>query len=311
MQKVLKKISTESGLTAPDRLLPLDSETRAVARALYDSVKDLPIISPHGHCDPRWFAENERFPNPAELFVVPDHYVFRMLLSQGVKATELGVPRVDGGSTEQDPRTIWRLLASNMRLFRATPSEMWLNHSFEHVFGLDVPLSADTADFYYDHIDAKLDEPEFRPRALFERFKIELLSTTESALDDLQWHRAIRDSGWSGQIVTTYRPDAVVDPDFEGYLKAHRARRAYFKEFGATASDHGHPTASTQNLPCAEAEVLYQKVLSGAHTALEADMFRGQVLTEMAKMSLEIFQVRLTTSRRSNRCWTWLGWNPT
>jgi len=295
-------------LTHPDRLFPTEPALRGLARRLYETVADLPIISPHGHCDPRWFAENERFPNPAELFVVPDHYVFRMLASQGVALADLGVPRADGGQAETDPRTIWRIFASRFHLFRGTPSAMWLNHSFEHVFGLDIPLSADTADDCYDHIDAKLAEPGYRPRALFDRFGIEVLATTESALDDLRWHRAIRDSGWDGRIVTTYRPDAVVDPEFEGfaanverlgelanenatswegYLAAHRVRRACFKDRGATASDHGHPTARTEDLSPVEAAALFQKALKGACTPDESDAFRGHMLTEMARMSLE------------------------
>ena len=296
-------------LTDPDRLFPADAAVRGIARGLYERVRDLPILSPHGHCDPRWFAEDARFPNPAELFVTPDHYVFRMLVSQGVPPTELGVPRVDGGATETDPRAIWRRFAERYHLFRGTPSAMWLDHSFEHVFGLDAVLSADTADAYYDHIDAKLAEDAFRPRALFERFGIEALATTESALDDLRWHRAIRESGWPGRVITTYRPDAVVDPEFEGfarnletlgeitgedcgtwegYLNAHRARRAHFKEVGgAKASDHGHPTARTENLDAADAARLYDTVRAGRATADEADAFRGQMLTEMARMSLE------------------------
>lgn len=295
-------------LTDPDRLFPVEDRLRATSRALYDSVKDLPILSPHGHCDPRWFAENQRFPNPAELFVIPDHYVFRMLASQGVALTDLGVPRADGGETERDARKIWQRFAENFHLFRGTPSALWLEHSFEHVFGLDTPLNAETAAAHYDHIEARLAQPDYRPRALFERFNIELLATTEGALDDLRWHQMIRDSGWSGRIVTTYRPDAVVDPDFEGfadnlvtlgeitgedtttwagYLAAHRARRAFFKQHGATASDHGHPSARTEDLGPEAAAALYDRVRGGQATAEEADRFRGQMLTEMARMSLD------------------------
>jgi glucuronate isomerase len=281
---------------------------RDLARALYDSVKNLPIISPHGHCDPRWFAENERFPNPAELFVIPDHYVFRMLVSQGLRLSDLGVARQDGGASESDPRKIWHLLAQNYHLFRGTPSAMWLEHSFEHVFGVEQVLSDDTADAIYDHIEARLAQDAFRPRALFETFNVELLATTEGALDDLRWHQMIKASGWDGRVVTTYRPDAVVDPEFEGfadnvaafgnltgedtstwrgYLAAHRARRAFFKTHGATASDHGHPSARTADLAEPQAEALFDKVLSSKATAEEADLFRGQMLTEMARMSLE------------------------
>jgi len=271
-----------------NRLFPTDPEVRSLARTLYEEIKDLPIISPHGHTDPRWFAENEAFPDPAKLFVTPDHYVFRMLHSQGIPLEDLGVPREDGGETEQDPRKIWRLFASNYHLFRATPSRLWVDHALQEVFGVNERLSAKSADAIYDHIDACLGKAEFKPRALFERFNIEAISTTESAIDDLKWHRMIGDSGWSGKVVTAYRPDAVVDPEFDGfstnvaklgemtgedtttwsgYLAAHRNRRAFFKSFGATSSDHGHPTARTEDLPQSEAAVLFEKALKGKCTA--------------------------------------------
>lgn len=292
----------------PDRLFPVDTTTRTLARSLYDQVASLPIVSPHGHTDPRWFAENNAFPDPAQLFVVPDHYVFRMLASQGIDLTKLGVPRVDGGPTETDGRKIWKLFASNFHLFRATPSRMWLEHAFQDVFGLTTRLSAETADETYDHIADCLQKPEFRPRALFERFNIEVIATTESPLDELKWHEMIRTSGWSGRVVTAYRPDSVVDPEFEGfaqniekfgalagvnattwegYLDAHRNRRAFFKSYGATSSDHGHATARTENLPQDQAKALFEKALTGKITAEESDAFRGHMLTEMARMSIE------------------------
>lgn len=288
-------------------------------------MKDLPIISPHGHTDPRWFAENEPFPDPAQLFVTPDHYVFRMLHSQGIPLEAMGVPRADGGPTETDGRKIWRLFASNFHLFRGTPSRLWLDHAFSEVFGVNERLSAETADAAYDQIADCLARPEFRPRALFERFGIEAIATTESALDDLRWHRMIRESGWQGRVVTAYRPDAVVDPEFagfaenvaqlgqltgedtatwEGYLAAHRKRRSYFKEFGATSSDHGHATARTEDLPQAEAAALFARALTGACTAEEADAFRGQMLTEMARMSLEdglVLQIHPGSFRNHSR----------
>ncbi|SON58143.1 Uronate isomerase [Hartmannibacter diazotrophicus] len=295
-------------LLRDDRLFPTDDRARPVAEALYASVKSLPILSPHGHTDPRWFAENEPFPDPAQLFVTPDHYVFRMLHSQGVPLEALGVPRVDGGPTETDGRKIWRLFADHYHLFRATPSRLWLDHAFQDVFGFDVRLGPKTADLYYDHIADCLARDDFRPRALFERFGIEAISTTEGALDELKWHRMIRDSGWKGRVITAYRPDSVVDPEFEGfasnveafgslagvdattwagYLEAHRIRRATFKSFGATSTDHGHPTARTENLGTAEAVALFDKALTGRCSPEEADAFRGQMLTEMARMSLE------------------------
>jgi len=295
-------------LLNPDRLFPTENRTRDLARGLYQSIEELPIISPHGHCDPQWFAQNKRFPNPAELFVVPDHYAFRMLVSRGVKMDELNIPRSDGKNGGADPKEVWRCLANNFHLFRGTPTAMWMEHSFEQVFGMDVALSAETADFYYETIDEKLASPEFLPRALFERFNIEVLATTESALDDLKWHKQILESGWGRRIVTTYRPDAVVDPEFEGfaqnvsslgeltgedvgswqgYLRAHRLRREFFKQHGATASDHGHLTAKTADLSKKDAEELYLKVVSGKASSSEADLFRGQMLTEMARMSLD------------------------
>ncbi|MCI5077964.1 glucuronate isomerase [Oricola sp.] len=292
----------------PDRLLPNNPATRRIARRLYEGVADLPIISPHGHTDPRWFAENEPFPDPARLFVTPDHYVFRMLCSQGVDLAALGVPRADGGPVETDGRTIWRLFASHYHLFRGTPTRMWLDHAFETLFDLDSRLSTATADFYYDRIAERLASDEYRPRALFERFGLEALSTTEGALDDLKWHRQIAESGWSGRVITTYRPDTVIDPEadgfadniarfgeltgcdttsWDGYLEAHRVRRAFFKEHGATASDHGHPTARTEDLPQAEAAALFARALKGDLSAEDADAFRGHMLTEMARMSLD------------------------
>ncbi|WP_428150820.1 glucuronate isomerase [Brevundimonas sp.] len=291
----------------PDRLLPADPATRDVARRLYAEIKDLPIVSPHGHTDPSWFAGNQNWANPAELLITPDHYVFRMLFSQGVALEDLGVPRADGGPVETDPRKIWRLFAERYHLFRGTPSRIWHDWVYSEVFGIDVRLTAETADHYYDIIDAALKTDAFKPRALFERYNIEVIATTESPLDPLEHHAAIKASGWSGKVVTAYRPDPVLDPDYEGfhdnlvqfgaitgedvstwdgYLAAHRKRRAYFASYGATSTDHGHPTAFTANLDQADAAALYQKVATGPVSAKEAELFRGQMLTEMARMSL-------------------------
>ncbi|MEP3046107.1 MAG: glucuronate isomerase [Roseibium sp.] len=291
----------------PHRLFPADSRSRSIAAALYAEVEKLPIVSPHGHTDPRWFAENQPFPDPAQLFITPDHYVFRMLCSQGHSLESLGVPRIDGGWTETDGRKIWRIFAENYYLFRATPSRMWLDHAFADVFDWTDGISAETADASYDHIAERLAQPDFLPRALFDKFNIEAIATTESPLDDLKWHQMIRDSDWDGKVITAYRPDAVVDPEFDnfaqnietfgalagenattwqGYLQSHRNRRAYFKTFGATSSDHGHRTARTENLSQQDAEALFQKALKGTCTSDEADAFRGHMLTEMARMSL-------------------------
>ena len=304
----------------PDRLFPADTATREIARALYKEVADLPIVSPHGHTDPEWFATDAPFGNAAELLLVPDHYLFRMLYSQGVQLEGLGI-----GGHAADPRKAWRTLAENMHLFRGTPSRMWLDWVFAEAFGIEVRLDGETADFYYDTITEALQRDEFRPRALFERYGIELLATTESPLDSLEHHRTISASGWQGRVVTAYRPDPVVDPEFEGftanlaafseltgedclswqgYLAAHRKRRAFFCEHGATSTDHGHPSAATANLSPAEAEALFDRVKTGDASAADAELFRGQMLTEMAGMSLDdglVMQIHPGSFRNHNQ----------
>ncbi len=287
----------------PDRLLPADPTIRGIARELYAAVAGLPIVSPHGHTDPAWFAGNALFGNAAELLLQPDHYLFRMLYSQSVSLEALGI-----GIADADPREAWRLLAERYHLFRGTPSRIWLDWVFAEVFGMEVRLEAETSDLYFDTITAALGTDAFRPRALFERYGIEVIATTESPLDTLKHHRAIHESGWQGRVVTAYRPDPVVDPEFEGfrenlarfseltgedclswrgYLAAHRQRRAFFAAMGATSTDHGHPTAQTADLAPAEAEALFRKVSAGSFTAAEAERFRAQMLTEMAAMSLD------------------------
>lgn len=293
----------------PDRLFPPDPVRRGVARRLYDEVKGLPIVSPHGHTDPRWFADNEPFSDPASLIVVPDHYLLRMLWSQGVPLEDLGVPpRNGGGPTETDMRTVWRRFAAHYPLFRGTPSRLWLDHVLSEVFEVEHRLSAETADAVFDHISVRLAEPAFRPRALFERFGIEVLATTDAATDDLNHHRTIRDGDWSGHVIPTFRPDAVIDPEAEGfadnvarlgeltgedtgtwagYLRALAARRAAFIALGATASDHGHPSPRTADLVARTCESLFAKALRRDTTPPDAEMFRAQMLTEMARMSLD------------------------
>ncbi|WP_379062547.1 glucuronate isomerase [Mesorhizobium sp. UC22_110] len=297
-----------NSLVDPDLLFPAEPSVRGIARELYGLVKSLPIVSPHGHTDPRWYALDEPFPDPAQLLIVPDHYVFRMLFSQGVRLEDLGVPTLDGAPVETDGRKIWRLFAENYFLFRGTPTRLWFDYVLTDLFGIAEPLTATNADRHYDAIADCLRREEFRPRALFERFNIEVIATTDGALDDLAWHRQIRDSGWLGRVVTAYRPDAVVDPDFEGfaanldrlgeisgcdtgnwagYLDAHRQRRAYFKGYGATSTDHGHATAETANLSPAAAQELFNRIRAGSSDERERRLFRAQMLTEMARMSLD------------------------
>jgi len=296
------------GLLHPDRLFPADVTVRGIARELYEEVAALPILSPHGHTDPSWFAENEPFANPTDLLLTPDHYVLRMLYSQGLTMQSLGIATTDGQPYERDPEQIWRTFADHYHLFRGTPSRLWMDYVFSEVFGLNKPLSPATAEQHYAHIDQQLRSDAFRPRALFDQFRIELLATTESPLDDLRHHRAIAASDWSGRIVTAYRPDEVIDPDlpefpdnvrrlaaltdmdcssYDGYLQALRARRQFFIEHGATSTDHGHASAMTCDLPTQTCERLYQLALTGRCNAQEAEQFRGQMLTEMAGMSIE------------------------
>jgi len=310
----------------PDRLFPSDPGQRDIARRLYAEVASLPIISPHGHTDPSWFADNAPFGNAAELLLHPDHYLFRMLYSQGISLDALGI-----GNRDADPRESWRLFARNYRLFRGTPSRMWMDWVFAEVFGFDVQFSAETSDLYYDRITEALATDPFRPRALFDRFGIEVIATTESPLDTLDHHAAIRAANasgeWSGRIITAYRPDPVVDPEFErfrdnlarfselsgedafsyaGYLAAHRNRRAYFAAMGATSTDHGHPTAATADLSDVEAEALFARVTGAEVSPADAELFRAHMLTVMAGMSLDdglVMQIHPGAFRNHN---SWL-----
>ncbi|HEU5340409.1 glucuronate isomerase [Edaphobacter sp.] len=290
-----------------NRLFPADGAARAVAVKLYDAIRDLPIISPHGHCDPRWFAENGAFPNPTALFIQPDHYIFRMLYSQGVSLESLGIPQVDGKQSA-DPREVWRIFAKHYYLFRGTPTRLWIDYAFEKQFGLKKRLGPENADEYYDLIAKRLETPEFRPRALFESFNIEVLTTTDTPLDTLEYHKAMRASGWKGRVLPTFRPDSVIDAEYagflqniqklgevsgedvgtyKGYLNALRNRRAFFKSMGATATDHGHLTAQTADLSGQEASALYGRILTGRADAKDIELFQAQMLTEMAGMSVE------------------------
>jgi len=310
-----------------DRLFPRDPDTRAIARRLYAGVRESPIVSPHGHTDPSWFADNDHFPNPAALLITPDHYVFRMLYSQGIALEDLGVvkaPGAGGREIETDPRKVWRLFAKNYHLFHGTPSRMWHDWVYSVVFGLEETLSAATADHYYDVIAGKLQQDEFRPRALFDRYNIEVIATTEDPLDPLVHHRKLQSDGWGNKVITAFRPDNVLDPDYEGfannvvrlgeitgcdtagyqgYLDALMDRRAYFSQHGATSSDHGHPTAATADLTLAEAEALFARAISGDCTPQEAETFRGHMLIEMARMSLEdglVMQIHPGSYRNHN-----------
>lgn len=283
------------------RLFAATQPERDIAARLYATVRALPIISPHGHTDPAWFARNENFSDAASLLVTPDHYVVRMLYSQGISLEDLGV----GGT--KDPRAIWHIFAKHYYLFAGTPSRLWLDHVFATVFGLEDRLCAATADDYFDRIGAALATDAYRPRALMDRFNVELIATTEEALDPLTHHKSL-DANWQKRVITTFRPDDVTDahhPDFadniktlgaitgedthswQGYLQALRKRRADFAALGATATDHGPASAQTADLSKTECETLFAKCLKGKACTDERTLFGAQMLTEMAGMSLD------------------------
>lgn len=292
----------------PQRFFPPDPQVRGIAMRLFGAVEALPIISPHGHTDPSWFSGNEPFEDAVSLLLWPDHYLLRLLMSQGVPLESLGVPAADTTPVATDRRSIWRLFADYYHVFRATPSRLWLDHVFATVFGLEVRLTPETADHYFDTINAALTRAEYLPRALYERFDIEVLATTEGALDGLEHHAALAQSGWKGRIITTFRPDDVVDPDrgdfvanvqrlgeltrqdttsWRGYLAALANRRAFFRALGATATDHGHPTARCADLSPRQAQQLFHRILASQQQPGDAELFRAQMLTEMAQMSCD------------------------
>jgi glucuronate isomerase len=301
-------------------LFPSEAAQRSIAIRLYHHVRALPILSPHGHTSAAWFARDEAFPDPTRLFISPDHYIFRMLYSQGVSLEDMGI----GGEPIGDPRRVWRLFAEHYYLFRGTPTRLWLDFAFQELFGFTTRLSPENADFYYDSIVEKLQSPEYHPRALYERFRIEVLATTDSPLDTLEHHRELRESNFAGRVIPTFRPDSVVDPDFngfqenltrlgkitreettnwKGYLSALRKRRQEFRKLGCTATDHGHPTAATADMDADSAARLFQKIISGNADAGARELFRAQMLTEMARMSLEdglVMQIHPGSFRNHN-----------
>ncbi len=292
----------------PDRYLDPEPAVRDIARRLYRSVASLPLVCPHGHVDPKILADDLPFPDPAALFVVPDHYLFRMLYSRGVPLEDLGVPRRDGAPVESDPRRIWQRFADHFHLFLGTPSGCWLADELEGVFGIDEPLNSESAMRIYDRIGEKLATPEFRPRALFERFRIEVLCTTDAATDTLDCHRRIRESGWTGRVLPTFRPDActaILAPSWRAeiarleevsgievngyrpFIAALENRRAYFKSMGAVSTDHGVEDPFTQALDAAAAEALFARALRGRATEEDARAFTAHMLMEFARMSAD------------------------
>jgi glucuronate isomerase len=298
---------------------------RRVARALYDETRSLPIVSPHGHVDPRILATNDPFPEPTSLFITPDHYVLRLLYANGVPLEALGVPRRDGGQVEGDPRRVWRLFAELYDLFLGTPTRAWLDYELHEVFGIRERLSQESADRVYDTLRERLQSAEFLPRALFARFRIEVLATTDAATDTLEHHAAIRASGWNGRVIPTFRPDALFSiaskawpseldalsrvsgqhlVSFRAFVGALRERRAFFRTMGATATDHAVLAPSALWLGASEIEAIYQKARRGEANADDQRLFQAHLLMEMARMSIDdglVMQIHPGALRDHNR----------
>lgn len=308
-----------------DHLFSPDPTQRQIARSLYQQVSSLPLICPHGHVNPRILADEAYdWGTPVDLLIIPDHYIFRMLYSQGIPLESLGIPRKDGRAVESDHRKIWQTVCDHWYLFRGTPTGIWLRDELRGVFGIDLKLNSANAQTIYDGIAEKLVSPAFRPRALFERFNIEVLATTDAAADTLEYHQAIRDSGWKGRVIPTFRPDSVVNLDTEGwranidrlsevsgidirdyasFIAALESRRAYFKAMGAVATDHAAVTAFTGQLSGAEVESIFTSALSSTVRADDAVRFTGHMLIEMARMSTEdglVMQLHIGSYRNHN-----------
>ncbi len=320
-----------------NRYFSTDPAQRGAAEQLYASVKNLPLICPHGHVDPWLFADPDyEFGSPVDLLIIPDHYVFRMLYSQGISLDELGIPSLPSSESppmkrgdlhvgvEQDHREIWQRVCDNWHLFRATPTGIWIRDELADVFGITLKLNSANAGAIYGAIEEKLRSEAFRPRALFERFNIEVLATTDAATDTLEQHQAIRDSGWGGRIIPTFRPDGVVNIEADGwrdnidrlsdvagktvsgygsYIRALEGRREFFKLMGATATDHAALTAYTESMSAVEAEAIFQRALKGEASAKEAARFSGHMLVEMARMSSEdglVMQLHVGSWRNHN-----------
>ncbi len=309
----------------PDRFFSPDPAQRQVARQLYEQVAGLPLICPHGHVDPRLFADPDyTFGSPTELFLIPDHYIFRMLYSQGVPLEDLAIPRRDGGATETDHRRAWQRFADHFYLFRGTPTGIWLREEFSQLFGITATLNSQNAQALYDEMAARLQTLVFSPRLMFEQFNIEVLCTTDAAADPLIHHQTIQQSGWRGRVLPTFRPDAVVNldtenwrehiaalsqasgievVDYKSFIRALEQRRGFFKTMGATATDHAALTAYTAPLSSRDATTIFQRALQNEATTHDAAAFTGHMLMEMARMSVEdglVMQLHVGAYRNHN-----------
>ncbi len=309
----------------PDRFFDADPSIRSIARVLYEATNDLPLVCPHGHVPAELLDDDEPFSEPTSLIVTPDHYIFRMLYAKGIPLEELGIPTKDGTPVETDPRIIWQRFADHYFLFRGMPTRAWLDFVFYEVLGIRMKLDSSSAMYVYDEILERLQEPAFRPRALFEAFNIEVLTTTDAASDSLEHHRSIRDSGWNGRVVPCFRPDAAFQiaskrwndelgrlsavsetdiSDYRTFIDVLWKRRRAFKALGATSTDHGLTNPATERLSDEEAGQLFERALHGRATPGDQERFEAHMLMEMARMSVEdglVMQIHAGSLRNHNR----------
>jgi glucuronate isomerase len=308
---------------SPDRLF--EPSRSSAARDLYEEVRDLPLVCPHGHVPPQLLADpNATLGTPAELFIIPDHYVYRMLHSQGIPMEDLGVPTLDGSPVETDHRRVWQRFCENFDLFRGTPTGLWLSDELVNVFGVTEKLSSESAQRVYDHLEEVLARPEFATRTLFERFEVETLCTTDAAEDTLEHHRSLREEGWGDAVRPTFRPDGVTDlatpgwkdnierlseasgvdvTDYDSFKRALEEQRSFFKGMGALATDHSARSPLVRRLSQGEAETIFARALRGESTGEDAERFTGHMLSEMARMGAEdglVMQLHVGSLRNHN-----------
>ena len=312
-------------MPAAERYFSPDPAQKKVAGELFSQIADLPLVCPHGHVDPQLFADPDyQFGSPAELLIIPDHYVLRMLYSQGISLDAMGRPKLDGTPGESDHRKIWQTFADHFYLYQGTPTGGWLRDEFQNVFGIQEKLTSENAQQFYDQIDAKLKSEAFQPRRLHEQFNIEVLCTTDMATDTLEHHQAIRDSGWNYPILPTFRPDDIVlidrpawpgnidklrqqtgesVGDYASFVRALQTRREFFRELGAKATDHDCANAYTGRLSESEVAAIFDRALQGKASDEDAELFRGHMLMELAGMSAEdglVMQMHVGAYRNHN-----------
>ena len=300
-------LPTDQLAPSPDRLLPADPGVRAIARRLYAAVQDQPLISPHGHVPAQWLADDTPFGDPTSLLLSPDHYVLRLLHAQGIPLEGLGVG--EGTLDADGARRAWRSFCGQWAAFRGTPSRYWMENVLAGVFGVSERPSLQSADTIYDTVTGALARPEYRPRALMDRFAIDVLATTDDPVDDLRFHAALHaDDGFAHRVVPTFRPDRYLEPgrpdfpglmaalaqasgidtgSYAGYLAALADRRRYFKDHGAVSSDHSHLDVVTLTLDDAEAARIYDDAIAGRVSSQDATALRRHMLVEMARMATE------------------------